>query len=143
MIAHQYYSHMRLCNLIRNAKKNRPFPGSNKGQVSASVFEDTDSDALGESISGDHRWMPNRLDYRSHFTIVHRPEQGQMWRFLENSRTVNCQTRFLCSRVAISESDMTAAWQVFMFAFSSCYSTRVSFWGGWVGLGPPPPSVWE
>ena len=27
-----------------------------------------------------------------------------MWRFFENSRTVNCQTRFLCSRVAISES---------------------------------------
>ena len=40
MIAHQYYSHMHLCRLIRNAKKNRPFPGSNKGQVSASVFED-------------------------------------------------------------------------------------------------------
>ena len=40
MIAHQYYSRMRLCNLIRNAKKNRPFPDSNKGQVSASVFED-------------------------------------------------------------------------------------------------------
>ena len=31
---------MRLCNLIRNAKKNQPFPGSSKGQVSASVFED-------------------------------------------------------------------------------------------------------
>ena len=27
-----------------------------------------------------------------------------MWRFLENLRTMNCQTRFLCSRVAISES---------------------------------------
>ena len=40
MIVHQYYSHMHLCNLIRNAKKNRPFPGSSKGQVSASVFED-------------------------------------------------------------------------------------------------------
>ena len=31
---------MCLCNLIRNAKKNQPFPGSSKGQVSASVFED-------------------------------------------------------------------------------------------------------
>ena len=40
MIAHQYYSRMRLCNLIRNAKKNRPFPGSSKHQVSVSVFED-------------------------------------------------------------------------------------------------------
>ena len=40
MIAHQYYSCMCLCNLIRNVKKNRPFPGSSKGQVSASVFED-------------------------------------------------------------------------------------------------------
>ena len=40
MIAHQYYSHMCLYNLIRNMKKNRPFPGSSKGQVSASVFED-------------------------------------------------------------------------------------------------------
>ena len=29
-----------LFNLISNAKKNRPFPGSSKGQVSASVFED-------------------------------------------------------------------------------------------------------
>ena len=27
-----------------------------------------------------------------------------MWRFFENSRTVNCQTRFLCSSVAITES---------------------------------------
>ena len=39
MIVHQYYSRMRLHNLIRNTKKNRPFPGSSKGQVSASVFE--------------------------------------------------------------------------------------------------------
>ena len=39
MIAHQCYSHMRLCNLIRNAKKNQPFPGSSKDQVSVSVFE--------------------------------------------------------------------------------------------------------
>ena len=31
---------MCLCNLIRNVKKNRPFPGSSKGQVSALVFED-------------------------------------------------------------------------------------------------------
>ena len=37
---HQYYSHMHLCNLIRNAKKNQPFPGSSKVQVSVSVFED-------------------------------------------------------------------------------------------------------
>ena len=27
-----------------------------------------------------------------------------MWCFFENLSTVNCQTRFLCSRVAISES---------------------------------------
>ena len=40
MIAHQYYSRMRLCNLIRNAKKNQPFPDSSKGQVSVLVFED-------------------------------------------------------------------------------------------------------
>ena len=40
MIVHQYYSCMGLCNLIRNTKKNRPFPSSNKGQVSVSVFED-------------------------------------------------------------------------------------------------------
>ena len=40
MNAHQYYSHIHLCSLIRNAKKSRPFPGSNKGQVSASAFED-------------------------------------------------------------------------------------------------------
>ena len=40
IIAHQYYSRMRLCNLIRNAKKNQPSPGSSKGQDSASVFED-------------------------------------------------------------------------------------------------------
>ena len=40
MIVHQCYSRMRLCNLIRNTKKNRPFPGSSEGQVSASVFED-------------------------------------------------------------------------------------------------------
>ena len=40
MFAYQYYSHMRLCNLIGNTKKNQPFPGSSKGQVSASVFED-------------------------------------------------------------------------------------------------------
>ena len=31
---------MCLRNLIRNAKKNRPFPGSSKGQVSVSAFED-------------------------------------------------------------------------------------------------------
>ena len=40
MIVHQYYSRMHLCNLIRNAKKIRPFPGSSKGQVFASIFED-------------------------------------------------------------------------------------------------------
>ena len=40
MIVHQYYSCMHLCNLIRNAKKNQPFPGSSKGQVSTSVFEE-------------------------------------------------------------------------------------------------------
>ena len=27
-----------------------------------------------------------------------------MWRFFENLRTVNCQTRFLCLKVAIIES---------------------------------------
>ena len=27
-----------------------------------------------------------------------------MWRLFENSRTVNCQTRFLCSSVAITKS---------------------------------------
>ena len=27
-----------------------------------------------------------------------------MWHLFENLRTVNCQTKFLCSRVAISES---------------------------------------
>ena len=31
---------MRLCNLIRNVKKNRPFPGSSEGSVSTSLFED-------------------------------------------------------------------------------------------------------
>ena len=77
-----------ICNLFRNAKKNRPFPGSNKGQVSASVFED-------------HRLR------RTDLTIVHdspstRARPDVM--LFENSRTVNCQTRFLCSRIAISES---------------------------------------
>ena len=27
-----------------------------------------------------------------------------MWRFFENSKTVSCQIRFLCSKVTISES---------------------------------------
>ena len=40
IIAHQYYSCTLVCNLIRNAKKNRPFPSSNSGQISASVYED-------------------------------------------------------------------------------------------------------
>ena len=40
MIAHKYSSHTHLCNSIRNAKKSQPFPGSSKGQVSVSVFED-------------------------------------------------------------------------------------------------------
>ena len=89
MIAHQYCFRMRLCNLIRNAKKNRPFPGSSEGQVSASVFED-------------HRLR------RTDLTIVHdSPSTGagpDVALFFENSRSMNCQTRFSCSRVAISES---------------------------------------
>ena len=88
MIAHQCYSHMRLCNRIRNAKKNRPFPVSSKGQISASVFED-------------HRLR------RTDLTIVHDSPStgaGPVVALFENSRTVNYQTRFLCSRVAISES---------------------------------------
>ena len=52
MIAHQHYSRTLVCNLFRNAKKNRPFPSSNRGQVSASVFED------------------HRLE-RTDFTVVH------------------------------------------------------------------------
>ena len=48
-------------------------------------------------------------------------EQGRMWRFFENSRTVNCQTRFsfVPARGSPLGSHMAAARQVFMFAFSS------------------------
>ena len=40
MIAHQYYSHMCLCNLIRNAKKNRPFQVQAKVKFLHQFFED-------------------------------------------------------------------------------------------------------
>ena len=47
-----------------------------------------------------------------------------MWRYFENSRTVNCQTRFLCSRLAISEVTCTSQWQL-LSKFLCSLSLRV------------------
>ena len=37
-----------------------------------------------------------------------------MWLFFENSRTANCQTKCLCSRVAISESHGSCSASVYV-----------------------------
>ena len=81
-------------------KKNRPFPTSSRGQVSASVYEDY------------------RLEQTDNSPSIGAREKTALFK---NSKTVNCQTKFFCLRVTISEvSLMAAAQQVFMFVFSLC-----------------------
>ena len=88
IIAHQNYYCTLVCNLIRNAKKNRPFPSSNSGQVSASVYED------------------HRLE-RTDLTIVHDSPSiraGPETALFRKLKDCELSDEVLCSMVAISES---------------------------------------